>query len=71
MGANFRNRISMHSMRSHGVKWGLPHFLAGGAGGLKLGLVWRVDFPMFILHLDSGLLMQLFLVWGGGWQVWG
>jgi len=46
VGANFRNRISMQPMRSHEVKGSLlPYFLAGGAGGVKSCLVWRVDFP--------------------------
>jgi hypothetical protein len=64
VGANFRNRISMQPMRSHEVKGSLlPYFLAGGAGGVKSCLVWRVDFPTFIFHWDSGLLME---VWGVG-----
>jgi hypothetical protein len=33
----------------------------GGFFAFNLCLVWRVDYPLFTFHLDSGLSMQVFL----------
>jgi hypothetical protein len=64
MAVNFRNKISMQPMRSHIIEVrGFLIFLVGeGKGGFfpKLYLVWKVDYPLFTFHLDSGLSMQVF-----------